>query len=199
MFMLHFHCISFLCFLLLLLLFSVLSFERTHNAKLKQGSNGDGRNDAGQECASRAPRFVYGPWRSITINDNNDTVYKHRTRLADSRYSRKTILARTCGINNRLRTQLKGILGLCSFCGVCATIQAVWNQLTELFPPGSIPHYFVMKTMGDLAVCGHRSLSAVIVCRTVLCCEFGDNFCRFWRLESLLRLPIHLKSSLTWR
>jgi len=29
--------------------------------------------------------------------------------------------------------------------------QPVWAVLIELFPPGSIPHYFVLKTMGDIS------------------------------------------------
>jgi len=29
--------------------------------------------------------------------------------------------------------------------------QPVWNVLIDLFPPGTIPHYFVLKTMGDIS------------------------------------------------
>eukprot|EP00012_Vannella_robusta_P000552 CAMPEP_0206186026 /NCGR_PEP_ID=MMETSP0166-20121206/2167_1 /ASSEMBLY_ACC=CAM_ASM_000260 /TAXON_ID=95228 /ORGANISM="Vannella robusta, Strain DIVA3 518/3/11/1/6" /LENGTH=1620 /DNA_ID=CAMNT_0053601351 /DNA_START=1 /DNA_END=4863 /DNA_ORIENTATION=- len=29
--------------------------------------------------------------------------------------------------------------------------QPVWSVLIDLFPPGSIPHYFVLKTMGDIS------------------------------------------------
>src|SRR3990167_6776342 len=29
--------------------------------------------------------------------------------------------------------------------------QPVWSILIELFPPGTIPHYFVLKTLGDLS------------------------------------------------
>eukprot|EP01094_Clydonella_sp_ATCC50884_P016628 TRINITY_DN2764_c0_g1_i4.p1 TRINITY_DN2764_c0_g1~~TRINITY_DN2764_c0_g1_i4.p1 ORF type:complete len:993 (-),score=383.24 TRINITY_DN2764_c0_g1_i4:263-3241(-) len=28
----------------------------------------------------------------------------------------------------------------------------VWKRLVELFPPGTLPHYFVIKTMGDISV-----------------------------------------------
>lgn len=68
----------------------------------------------------------------------------------------------------------------------------VWNVLIDLFPPGTIPHYFVLKTMGDISSANAMQVSefAALIFPDLL---FFLKFAKyFWSIEQLEKKIIFL-------